>query len=518
VGCAREARLVDETDVGDGVRLLRRAGLVVRREATLGTILEELAAFRGDATLFDEPGAEPTTVAEAADRVARWAGALAARVEPGDRVVLATPNGYGMFLACLAASRAGAIPVPVNPQMTEAEVAHVVADSTAALVVHDLAELEPAGAPRPLARAVPAGSGDVAALFYTSGTTGAPKGAELSHRALIGTVLPAAAWPAGLRRDEAVFALPVAHIMGFVVLAAMACGGIPVHVLPAFHPVAVLDAIESRRATVFVGVPAMFRLLVEAGAAERDLTSVRLWASGADAMPAELARTFKRFGATATLPFLGPVGEATFAEGYGLVETAGGVALKVSPPLVGLGLGEGLGVPFPGYHLRVVDDEGGDLEPGGVGELWVRGPGVIRGYWAAPEASAAAITPDGWLRTGDLARRGPLGTVRFAGRRKDVIKRGGYSVYALEVQQALEEHPQVLEAAVVGLPDERLGEVPGAVVRLAPGVTLDGLDLPAWAAARLSEHKVPARFVAVDELPRTGTTKVRRHDLAALFG
>lgn len=494
---------------------------MVRRRTTLGGLLDDLAGFRGGAVLFDEPGAGPTTVAEAAHQVARWAGALAGRVAPGDRVVLAAPNGYGTFLACLAAARAGAIPVPVSARSTEWELGHVVADSGAVLVLRDLDELEPTPATPPTFEAVPAAPTDVAALFYTSGTTGVPKGAELTHRALVGSVLAAAAWPAGLRRDEAVVALPVAHIMGFVVLAAMACGGIPVHVLASFEPGAVLDAIESRRATIFVGVPAMFRSLLEAGAADRDLTSVRLWASGADALPAGLARTFKRFGATATLPGIGPVGEAAFVEGYGLVETAGGVAIKVSPPLVGVGvgLGEGLGLPLPGYRLRVVD-EGGDGEGvamGAVGELWVKGPGVIRGYWAAPEASAAAITAEGWLRTGDLARRGPLGTVRFAGRSKDVIKRGGYSVHAVEVQHVLETHPEVLEAAVVGLPHERLGQVVAAAVRLRPGASLDAADLPGWAAARLSRPKVPVRFVAVDELPRTGTAKLRRAEVAALF-
>lgn len=496
------------------MRLLRRAGFVARRQATLGTLMDELAAINGGRRLAQVAGEEPLTYDEAAHRVRRWAGGIATRVVPGDRVVVATDNTYDLFLLSLAASRAGAIAVPINQQMTPDEVAHVVADSGAALVVRDPAEVDDGD---PTLAPVAARPGDVAALFYTSGTTGQPKGAELSHHALVGMVASAAAWPAVVRRDEAVFSLPIAHIMGFVVLVAYACGGIPVYVVPHFRPVEVLDAIESRRATVFVGVPAMFRLMLEAGARERDLTSVRLWASGADVMPPDVARTFKRLGASATLPFVGPVGEAIFAEGYGLVETAGGVAVKVSPPLLDVGLGEGLGFPFPGYRLRVVGEDGADASTGDVGELWIKGPGVISGYWASPEATAEAVTPDGWLRTGDLARRGPWGTVLFAGREKEVIKRGGYSVYALEVQRALEEHPAVLEAAVVGVPDERVGEVPAAVVRLPPDVTLDELDLLAWAAERLAEYKVPTRVVALDELPRTGTSKVRKQQLRALF-
>ena len=218
---------------------------------------------------------------------------------------------------------------------------------------------------------------------------------------------------------------------------------------------------------MFIGVPAMFRMLLEAGAAERDLRSVRVWMSGADAMPAELATMFKRFGATATLPVIGSVGEAAFIEGYGLVESGGGVAVRVSPPMLGAGLGSSVGMALPGYHFKVVDEAGEEVSVGTVGELLVRGPGVLKGYHGDTSATDAALTEDGWLRTGDLARRGMLGFVRFEGRKKDVIKRGGYSVYAVEIEQALEEHPDVLEAAVVGLPRRASGRGPGG--RRSPG-------------------------------------------------
>jgi acyl-coenzyme A synthetase/AMP-(fatty) acid ligase len=142
---------------------------------------------------------------------------------------------------------------------------------------------------------------------------------------------------------------------------------------------------------------------------------------------------------------------------------------------------------------------------------------VTKGYWGDTAATEAALTEDGWLRTGDLARKGVLGAVVFAGRKKDVIKHGGYSVYALEVERVLEDHPDVLEAAVLGLPDERKGEVPVAAVRLAPGASLDAGALKAWADERLSEYKVPQQIIAVDDLPRTGTNKVQRGELAPLF-
>jgi len=478
-------------------------------------LLERLAAVHGDRRLVEETsGGLCLTVAESAGLVARWAGGVAAATAPGDVVVVASPNGYDQLLLCLAVSRAGALPAPVNAQMSDAEIAHVVKDSGAALTIAGAADLPAAD---PLTQATPADTSDVAALFYTSGTTGEPKGAELTHRSLVGALVPASALPMGLRHDEAVVSLPIAHIMGFGAALGLACLGVPVYFLPRFNPVKVLDAIESRRASVFVGVPAMYRMLLDAGAEDRDLRSVRLWVSGADAMPPDLAARFKKMGATTVLPGVGAVGEAAFAEGYGMVETGGGVAAKFSPPGFGLGLGASMGLPLPGYRFKVVDDAGTEVPRGTVGELLVKGPGVLRGYHGDEDATTATLTDDGWLRTGDLARHGRFGLVTFAGRKKDVIKHGGYSVYALEVEQVLEQHPDVAEAAVVALPDDRKGEVPAAVVRLRDGADLDPDGLRTWLAGRLSEYKVPVRYAAIDELPRTGTRKVRRQELVTLF-
>jgi len=494
--------------------MLTRARLTFCPRETLGTMMQALADVHGGRRLVSDAEGQSLTYQQAAKRVARWAGGIAAATEPGDRVVLHTTNNYELFLLVLATARAGRIAVPVNPQMRRDEIAHVVADSGAALVVRSVHQIDGAD---PITEPAAADLDDIAALFYTSGTTGQPKGAELTHRALVGQATAGVAWPAALHRDEVVFALPIAHIMGFSTLMGLACLGVPVYLLPSFRPIEVLDAIEQRRATVFIGVPAMYRMMDEAGAEHRDLTSIRVWGSGADAMPADLARRFKKMGATATLPIIGPIGEAVFLEGYGMVEVGGGVAAKVSPPMLDLGLGESIGFQLPSYKFRVVDDEGAEVRTGATGELWVRGPGVIKGYWNAPEISARTVTDDGWLRTGDLVRKGPLGTVLFVGRQKDVIKHAGYSVYAVEVQEVLERHPAVLEAAVVGLPDERKGEIPAAVVRLVDGADLTELDLEAWASEHLSRYKVPRRFVAVDELPRTGTNKVQKQELLALF-
>jgi len=496
--------------------LAARLRLGLSSDTTLGTVLERLAAVHGKRRLVQEAGSAPRSYADAAARVEAWAGGIATSIEPGDRVVVATPNTYDQLLFSLAASRAGAIVAPVNAAMRVDEIDHVIADAGAALVIRTAADVPTA---TPLRRAAPSSPGDVAALFYTSGTTGKPKGVELTHRALLGSVQASALLPGlQLRRDEAVISLPVAHIMGFAMLVGLAGAGIPTYFLPHFRPDDVLDAIEERRATVFVGVPAMYRMLLDAGAEQRDLSSVRAWGSGADVMPPELADRFRKLGASARLPFVGAVGDAIFFEGYGLAESGGAVAMKVRLPLLDRLLpGDSVGTPLPGYQMKVVDEDGKPVRAGQVGELLVKGPGITTGYWGDTSATGDVLTNDGWLRTGDLASPGPLGSVRFAGRSKHVIKRGGYSVYAVEVEAALERHPAVTEAAVVGLLDPRLGEVPAAAVVLRPGAKTSARELIAFAAERLADYKVPVEVIVLDDLPRTGTKKVQKERLRDRF-
>ncbi|MGB3411239.1 MAG: class I adenylate-forming enzyme family protein [Microthrixaceae bacterium] len=509
--------------------LFGRLDLALRRNGTLAELMLRLAEMHGDNIFVTEEtdlGATRTlTYEQAADQVTSWSVVIRARSTVGVPVVIATPNGIDQFLLCLAVSAAGGLPAPVNPQMTDAEIEHVIADSGAKLVIRDVSELETGPGSRS-ARQVPAKSaalvslpdaGDVAALFYTSGTTGSPKGAALTHRGLVGQMSMAAAWPFVLRDDEIVMALPVAHIMGFIAVMGAAIAGIPIYFMQKFSPIRVLQAIEYRRSSAFIGVPSMYRTLYEVGASERDLRSIRVWISGADVMPSDLARKFKAMGASASLPGVGSIGEAAFIEGYGMVEVGGNVATKVSPPMLPLGLGDSLGLSMPGWRLKVVNEAGDKLLPGQVGELMLKGPGVLKGYWGDEDASRSALTDDGWLRTGDLVRSGPFNSVMFQGRAKAVIKSGGYSVYPLEVEEALEGHPDVLEAAVIGLPDTKLGEVPVAAVMLHSGRVTTAPDLELWAAVRLSPYKAPRQILIVDELPRTGTRKVQKDMLLPLF-
>ncbi len=323
-----------------------RFDLARGKDLTLGVLTDRLLSIHGDHPMVEEADTgRVRTFRDAARDVDRWAGAIKARTEPGDRVVLTTGNVYDQFLLVLATSRAGRLPAPVNSQMAEAEIQHVVQDSGASLVVGAAAELDDG---IPLRSAEPADPKEVGALFYTSGTTGKPKGAQLTHRGLFGGMPLTSIAPRRVNRDEMVMGLPVAHIFGFTIAIGAACGGLPLYFMKRFNPAKALDAIEGRRASMFAGVPAMYRMLVDAGASERDLKSIRMWISGADAMPQDLAREFKKMGASLRVPYFGSVGEAMFAEGYGMVETGGGVALRISPPLLPGALGGSMGLPLPG--------------------------------------------------------------------------------------------------------------------------------------------------------------------------
>jgi acyl-coenzyme A synthetase/AMP-(fatty) acid ligase len=278
----------------------------------------------------------------------------------------------------------------------------------------------------------------------------------------------------------------------------------------------VLDALEYRGATCYVGVPTTYRRMEEAGAAHRDLTGVRLWISAADVMPPDLASRFQAYGrAQHPLPL-----PAFFVEGYGMVESGGAAMMRVTLPGRRPGADPGfVGAPLPGWRARVVDDAGRAVGARTTGELELQGPGVLCAYLGDAAATADTVR-DGWLRTGDLAFRDRLGLVHFAGRSKEVIKSGGYSVFPAEVETALRAHPDVADAVVFGLPDRDKGAVPAAAIVPAPGAHPDADAVAAWARERLARYKAPRRVYVVSraDLPEGPTRKVLRAELAARFG
>jgi acyl-CoA synthetase (AMP-forming)/AMP-acid ligase II len=500
--------------------LIGRARAAFGEEFCLGDLPVRLREIHGDRVLADCLSGETWSATRLEATTREWSEALATRIKAGDRVVIRLPNGFEYFAACLAVCRAGGIAVPVNDKMTAAEIDHVVSASGATIVVDTVGDLTKRSrkkrAPSGIQTANP---NDVAAIFYTSGTTGLPKGAELTHRGLLASTRRLASLPIGWLNDEAVIGLPVAHIMGFTAYLGAALAGLRLFVMERFRALDALEAIEQRKSSVFIGVPTMYRMLDEAGASSRDLSSVRIWMSGADAMPPDLVRKFQKMGAATKLPFVQRrIGEALFVEGYGMVELSGGAAMKVTPPFAGSRFVKPIGIPLPNSELRVVDVSGKQVRIGEIGELQVKSPGVLRRYRNDDLATAATVTADGWLNTGDLAKRQRLGAVEFAGRAKDVIKVGGYSVFCAEVQAVLETISGVAEASVVGLSDEKMGEV--VAVALRQKLSEAPIDLAAakrFAVEKLSSYKVPHHWVVVDDLPRTGTDKVQRNAVRALF-
>lgn len=500
----------------------------------LGEVSAVAARRHGDRIAFEvlpgrlpgEPGKTEVSYAEFDSLVESLACDVASRLgEPGEaaapRVVVRGSNGIIFLASVLAVSRAGAVAVPVNPELTPEELGHVVSDSGAHIEIApaDTEALE--GVDRVEARWsltrvrtrkwLTPEFDDVAAVFYTSGTTGHPKGAMLTHKGLLSDMALAGAYP--FRGDFMVEALPTAHIMGFLVLAGALLAGIRTFAMERFRPVAVLDAIESFRASMFIGVPAMYRMLLDAGAVHRDLKSVKVWMSAADVMPRELAREFQRMGSAFSLGGR-PIGEALFVEAYGMVEYSGAATIKFSLPFWDP-LPNSIGVPLPGTSVKIVDEAGQQVRRGEVGEIVIRGGKVLHSYRNCSDETEQVVQ-SGWLRTGDLAKRGLL-TDRFAGRSKDVVTSGGYTVYSVEVEERLRDFPGVADAAVVGIADKVLGERVVAAIETESGATIDIEELKEWIDTRIAGYKRPAEYAIVESLPRGSTRKVKKDQVRRLF-
>jgi len=417
-------------------------------------------------------------------------------VAPGDRIALSLPNGLAFAVALLGGLKLGATVALLNPQLTAAENRGLLEDLKPACVL-DRADAVETGHGEWTTVADPAVPGIV---LYTSGSTGRPKGALLSHAALAFANRSWAGPVMQLTADDRVLAvLPFPHSLGLngALLAPLLTGS-SVVILERFSPEAVLAAIARHRVTFFPGVATMFRrLLASPALARADLSSVRLALSGAAPCPWDLAQEWRQRTGVRIL------------RGYGLTELFRPISYLADDPR---DFPDAIGRVVPGVDARVIDDDARTLPAGDVGELLLRTPAVMDGYLNAPEDTDAVLV-DGWFKTGDLATLTAEGFVRIAGRKKDLILRGGYSVYPQEVETVLLTHPDIAEAAVVGIQHEELGEEVAAFVTLHPGATASIDHLTAWCRSRLAAYKCPRRFTVVAELPRSATGKILKSRL-----
>ncbi|ARP68608.1 long-chain-fatty-acid--CoA ligase [Streptomyces pluripotens] len=494
--------------------------------------MANLAEFLADTarTLPGQPalrlGTAVTSYAEL-DRLSAQAATLLRTegIRAGDRVALMLPNVPEFVVLYYGVLRAGGVVVPMNPLLKERETEFHLRDSGAAVLfewhaapgegaagaaaagVRRLA-VEPAAfaaglaCVEPLPEVVATAGDDIAVLLYTSGTTGRPKGAALTHAGLRhNTEVNVAEVQRMTSQDVIVGCLPLFHIFGQTCTMNVAVrSGASLTLVPRFEPRTVLDAIARDRATVFEGVPTMYAaLLQQPDAAAADLSSLRMCISGGASLPVEVLHGFeRRFG-------------CMVLEGFGMSETSPVVSFNHPdrPRKPG-----SIGTPIRDVEVRLLDDDGRDVVPGDVGELVVRGPNLMKGYWNRPEETAAVI-PDGWLRTGDLARRDEDGYLYIVDRKKDLIIRGGYNVYPREIEEVLHEHPAVALAAVLGVPDERLGEEVAAAVVLRPGARADIGELQQFVRERVAAYKYPRCIWLTDALPTGPSGKILKREITA---
>jgi long-chain acyl-CoA synthetase len=492
-------------------------GLVNNLEASARAHPNRPAVVLDEATL---------TYADLWDRTARVAGWLRERgLQPGDRVGVMLPNVLAFPVLYYGVLRAGGVVVPMNPLLKAREVRHYLGDSGARLVLawHTAAPEATAGAAEAGAEAVtldatsmdeiagwPASpevaqraDDDTAVILYTSGTTGTPKGAQLTHANMATNASVMVSTLIHLGHDDVVMGcLPLFHAFGQTcAMNTAVLAGACLTLVPRFDPVAALKVIERDRVTVFEGVPTMYVAMLDAGAGVADTATLRLCVSGGAALPLEVLRAFdETFG-------------AQILEGYGLSETSPVASFNHR----GDARAGSIGHPIEGVDMRVVDGEGRDVPRGEVGEIVIRGHNVMKGYWNRPDATEQAIR-DGWFHTGDMARTDEDGFFFIVDRKKDLIIRGGFNVYPREVEEVLYEHPAVLEAAVVGLPHPTHGEEVGAALALKPGASATPEELQAFVKQRVAAYKYPRHVWLIESLPKGPTGKIVKREIAPPAG
>jgi long-chain acyl-CoA synthetase len=484
--------------------------------------LSRTAASHGDkvAVKLDDTELSYAVVDRAAQHVA---GLLRSRgLEAGDRVGLMLPNVPYFPILYYGILRAGGVVVPMNVLLKGREVAYYLDDSGAKMLFawHGFAEAAEQGAEKAgadltlvepgeieklvfaadaVAEIAERSGEDLAVLLYTSGTTGTPKGAELTHANLTSNV-EASRKLIDIGEDAVVLgALPLFHSFGQTCsLNAVVAAGATLTLIPRFDPAKGLEIIQRDKVTIFMGVPTMYVALLGCDSREEyDTSSLRTCVSGGSAMPGEVLRGFeKAYG-------------CEILEGYGLSETS--PVASFNHREIGRKIGS-IGTPIEGVEMKVVDPEGNDLPQGEVGEIVIRGENVMRGYWNKPEATAETIV-DGWFHSGDMAKIDEDGFFFIVDRKKDMIIRGGYNIYPREIEEVLYEHPAVREVAVVGVPDDEWGEEVGAAVALNAGAQATPDELREHVKSQVAAYKYPRQIWIVDELPKGPTGKILKREI-----
>lgn len=511
---------------------------------TLPKVIAHVATRYGETPFIVGPDGSTISFAAFRDRVTSLSGALVAHgVEHGDRVAIWAPNSPEWILAASAIECIGAIMVPINTRFKGSEAAFVL-DKTRARILftvgsfldNDYAQMlrNAAGGPgddtpardlpslreivlldgQDLAafeedqadpaivaqRMVAVTPGTIADILFTSGTTGQPKGAMHNHGQALW--MPAI-WNESndLRAgDRMVIVNPFFHSFGYRsgwVSALVA--GITVYPLASFDAEALLSLIERERITVLMGPPTIFHSLMDHPRfKEYDLSSLRVGHTGASNVPVDLIRAGREF-----------FGFDLFLTSFGQTECTA-LATVNYPEADFETVARTVGRPLPGVELRIVDAEGNTVADGGSGELLIRGPNVMQGYFEEPEQTAATIDAEGWLHSGDVGCIGPDGNLRILDRLKDVVIVGGFNAYPAEIENILRKHPAIADVCIIAWPDDRMGEVCAACVIPKPGETLTLADLTAWSREQMANYKVPRHLFLVEDFPRTPLGKIQK--------
>ena len=522
---------------------------------TVPQLVDWAAATFGDAAfIVDEDGAaigfrEAKALAERAAR-----GFIAAGVEPGDRVAVWAPNGPEWIAAALGLQLAGAVLVPLNTRFRGGEAAFILKTARAgALCTVDgflgadylgmlRGACEGAGRDGPV-EGLPAmrtvvfldgarreggvawddflAAGDALQpdlldrrreaigpdtpcdILFTSGTTGAPKGAVHSHVQALKMPMKWNAVNGFEPGDRMLIVNPFFHSFGYRAgWMSCLCAGMTAYPVAVFDVDKALRLIEAEKITVLPGPPALFQAILDhPDRARFDLSSLRAGHTGSANLDPEVVRRARD-----------ELGFEVFLTSYGMTEaTAMATTCRLGDDIATIA--GTVGRPFPGVELKIAGPDGAALAPGEAGEVLLRGDNVMLGYFEDPEATAAAVDADGWLHTGDVGALDEAGNLRILDRLKDVVIVGGFNAYPAEIESMLREHPAVAEAAVIGIPDSRLGEACAAFVVLRPGAALDEAGLVAWSRERMANFKVPRRLFLTEALPKTPLGKVQKHVL-----